>query len=97
MAEIINLQQYKIMKEEEQKQLKIVSILSNKQEHINGLLHGLNECIGASFVIKCLGEANKLMGKEYPIDEDLFSVIIDALSEYEKTLSEKIDKINRSL
>ena len=97
MAEIINFQQYKNMKEEEKKRLKLVSALSNRCSNIDGLLHSINDSIGVSFVTKHFGEMNQIVGKEHLIDDALYDVIVNALSDYKKSLNDEIVELNKCI
>ncbi len=97
MAEIINFQQYKNMKEEEKKRLKLVSALSNRCSNIDGLLHSMNDSIGVSFVTKHFGDMNQIVGKEHLIDDALYDVIVNALSDYKKSLNDEIVELNKSI
>ena len=97
MAEIIDFQQYKNMKEEEKKRLKLVSTLSNRCDNIDDLLHSINDSIGVSFVTKHFGEMNQIVGREYLIDDALYDVVVNALSDYKKSLNDKIVELNKCI
>lgn len=97
MAEIINFQQYKNIKEEEKKRLKLVSTLSNRCANIDGLLHSMNDSIGVSFVTKHFGEMNQIVGKEHLIDDALYDVIVNSLSDYKKSLNDEIVELNKCI
>lgn len=96
IGEIINFQQYVNAKEEEQKRIKRVSALSNRCASIDGILHSMSDSIGGSFVTKHFGEMNQIVGKEHIIDDGLYDVIVNALSDYKKSLRDEIEKLNSS-
>lgn len=94
MAEIIDLNAWKNMKEEEQRRVKKLSTLSTKCSVVDGLLHSINGSICVSFLIKHFGEMNQVTGKEYTIDKDLLMVIVNALHNYKESLKDEITKLN---
>lgn len=95
IAEIIDFVAYKNMKEEEQRRVRMVSVLSNRRATVDGLLHSMNDSIGISFLTKHFGEMNQVVGKEHIIDKDLLTVIVNALSDYKKSLSDEITELNK--
>ena len=96
IGEIINFQQYVNAKEEEKKRIRRVSILSNRCASIDGILHSMGDSVGVSFVTKHFGELNQIVGKEHIIDDGLYDVIVNALSDYKKSLKDEIEKLNNS-
>ncbi len=96
IGEIINFQQYVNAKEEEQKRIRRVSALSNRCVSIDGILHSMSDSVGVSFVTKHFGELNQIVGKEHIIDDGLYDVIVNALSDYKKCLRDEIEKFNSS-
>ena len=96
IGEIINFQNYVNVKEEEKRRIKRVSALSNRCANIDGILHSMSDSIGVSFVTKHFGEMNQIVGKEHIIDDGLYDVIVNALSDYKKSLGDEIEKLNSS-
>ena len=94
IGEIINFQQYVNAKEEEKKRIRRVSALSNRCASIDGILHSMSGSIGVSLVTKHFGELNQIVGKEHIID-DGFDVIVNALSDYKKSLRDEIEELNK--
>lgn len=96
IGEIINFQQYVNAKEEEQKRIRRVSALSNRCASIDGILHSMSDSVGVSLVTKHFGELNQIVGKEHIIDDGLYDVIVNALSDYKKSLKDKIEALNKT-
>lgn len=96
IGEIINFQQYVNAKEKEKKRIRRVSALSNRCASIDGILHSISDSIGVSFVTKHFVELNQIVGKEQIIDDGLYDVIVNALSDYKKSLRDEIEKLNNS-
>lgn len=96
IGEIINFQQYVNAKEEEQKRIRRVSALSNRCASIDGILHSMSDSVGISFVTKHFGELNQIVGKEHIIDDGLYDVIVNALSDYKKSLKDEIEALNKA-
>ena len=96
IGEIINFQQYVNAKEEEQKRIRRVSTLSNRCVSIDVILHSMGDSLGVSLVTKHFGELNQIVGKEHIIDDGLYDVIVNALSDYKKSLRDEIEKLNNS-
>ena len=96
IGEIINFQQYVNAKEEEQKRIRRVSALSNRCASIDGILHSMSDSIGVSLVTKHFGELNQIVGKEHIIDDGLYDVIVNALSDYKKSLKDEIEALNKA-
>ena len=90
IGEIINFQQYVNAKEEEKRRIRRVSDLSNRCANIDGILHSMNDSLGASIVTKHFGEMNQIVGKEHIIDDGLYDVIVNALSDYKKSLKNEM-------
>ena len=95
IGEIINFQQYVNAREEEKERIRMVSVLSNRCANIDGILHGMSDSLGVSFVTKHFGEMNQIVGKEHIIDDALYDVIVNALSDYKKSLIDEIEKLNK--
>ena len=95
IGEIINFQQYVNAKEEEQKRIRRVSALSNRCTIIDGILHSISDSLGVSLVTKHFGELNQIVGKEHIIDDGLYDVIVNALSDYKKSLRDEIEELNK--
>ena len=96
IGEIINFQQYVNAKEEEKKRIRRVSTLSNRCASIDGILHSMSDSLGVSLVTKHFGELNQIVGKEHIIDDGLYDVIVNVLSDYKKSLRDEIEKLNNS-
>ena len=96
IGEIINFQNYVNVKEEEKRRIKRVSALSNRCTNIDGILHSMSDGVGVSFLTKHFGEMNQIVGKEHIIDDGLYDVIVNALSDYKKSLKDEIEKLNNS-
>lgn len=96
IGEIINFQQYVNAKEEEQKRIRRVSSLSNRCASIDGILHSMSDSVGVSFVTKHFGEMNQIVGKEHIIDDGLYDVVVNALSDYKKSLRDEIEELNKN-
>ena len=96
IGEIINFQQYVNAKEEEKKRIRRVSALSNRCSSIDGILHSMSDSLGVSFVTKHFGELNQIVGKEHIIDDGLYDVIVNALSDYKKSLKDEIEALNKA-
>ena len=96
IGEIINFQQYVNTKEEEQKRIRRVSALSNRCSSIDGILHSMSDSVGVSFVTKHFGELNQIVGKEHIIDDGLYDVIVNALSDYKKSLKDEIEVLDKA-
>lgn len=96
IGEIINFQQYVNAKEEEQKRIRRVSALSNRCTSIDGILHSISDSLGVSLVTKHFGELNQIVGKEHIIDDGLYDVIVNALSDYKKSLKDEIEMLNKA-
>lgn len=96
IGEIINFQQYVNAKEEEQKRIRRVSALSNRCASIDGILHSMSDSLGVSLVTKHFGELNQIIGKEHIIDDGLYDVIVNALSDYKKSLKDEIEELNKA-
>ena len=96
IGEIINFQQYVNAKEEEQKRIRRVSALSNRCSNIDGILHSMSDSVGVSLVTKHFGELNQIVGKEHIIDDGLYDVIVNALSDYKKSLKDEIEVLNKA-
>lgn len=96
IGEIINFQQYVNAKEEEKKRIRRVSALSNRCASIDGILHSMSGSIGVSLVTKHFGELNQIVGKEHIIDDGLYDVIVNALSNYKKSLTDEIKALNKA-
>ena len=96
IGEIINFQQYVNAKEEEQKRIRRVSALSNRCASIDGILHSMSDSLGVSLVTKHFGELNQIVGKEHIIDDGLYDVIVNALSDYKKSLKDEIEVLNKA-
>lgn len=96
IGEIISFQQYVNAKEEEQKRIRRIFTLSNRCASIDGILHSMSDSVGVSFVTKHFGELNQIVGKEHIIDDGLYDVIVNALSDYKKSLRDEIEKLNNS-
>lgn len=96
IGEIINFQQYVNAKEEEKKRIRRVSALSNRCSSIDGILHSMSDSVGVSFITKHFGELNQIVGKEHIIDDGLYDVIVNALSDYKKSLKDKIEALNKA-
>ena len=96
IGEIINFKQYVNAKEEEQKRIRRVSALLNRCASIDGILHSMSDSIGVSFVTKHFGELNQIVGKEHIIDDGLYDVIVNALSDYKKSLKDEIEALNKA-
>lgn len=95
IGDIINFQQYVNAKEEEQKRIRRVSSLSNRCANIDGILHSMSDSLGVSLVTKYFNELNQIVGKEHVIDKELNSVVVNTLSDYKKSLKDKIEKLNK--
>lgn len=95
IGDIINFQQYTNAKEEEQKRIRRVSSLSNRCANIDGILHSMSDSLGVSLVTKHFNELNQIIGKEHVIDKELNSVVVNTLSDYKKSLKDKIEKLNK--
>lgn len=96
IGEIINFQQYVNAKEEEKKRIRRVSTLSNRCASIDGILHSMSDSVGVSFVTKHFNEMNQIVGKEHIIDDGLYDVIVNALSDYKKSLKNEIEELNKN-
>ena len=96
IGEIINFQQYVNAKEEEKKRIRRVSTLSNRCASIDGILHSMSDSLGVSLVTKHFGELNQIVGKEHIIDDGLYDVIVNALSDYKKSLKDEIEALNKA-
>lgn len=96
IGEIINFQQYVNAKEEDKKRIRRFSALSNRCASIDGILHSMSNSLGVSLVTKHFGELNQIVGKEHIIDDGLYDVIVNALSDYKKSLKDEIEKLNNS-
>ena len=96
IGEIINFQQYVNEKEEEKKRIRRVSALSNRCSSIDGILHSMSDSVGVSFITKHFGELKQIVGKEHIIDDGLYDVIVNALSDYKKSLKDKIEALNNA-
>ena len=96
IGEIINFQQYVNAKEEEQKRIRRVSALSNRCASIDGILHSMSDSLGVSLVTKHFGELNQIVGKEHIIDDGLYDMIVNALSDYKKSLKDEIEALNKA-
>ena len=96
IAEIINFQRYVNAKEEEKKRIKIVSSLSHRCASIDGILYSMSDSLGVSFVTKHFGEMNQIIGREHIIDDGLYDVIVNALSDYKKCLRDEIEVLNKT-
>ena len=96
IGEIINFQNYVNAKEEEKKRIRRVSALSNRCVSIDGILNSMSDSLGVSLITKHFGELNQIVGKEHIIDDGLYDVIVNALSDYKKSLRDEIEKLNNS-
>ena len=96
IAEIIDFQRYVNAKEEEKKRIRRVSALSNRCASIDGILHSMGDSLGVSLVTKHFGELNQIVGKEHIIDDGLYDVIVNALSDYKKSLKDEIEALNKA-
>ena len=96
IGEIINFQQYVNAKEEEKKRIRRVSTLSNRCASIDGILHSMSDSVGVSLVTKHFGELNQIVGKEHIVDDGLYDVIVNALSDYKKSLKDEIEELNKA-
>ena len=56
----------------------------------------MSDSIGVSFVTKHFGELNQIVGKEHIIDDGLYNVIVNALSDYKKSLKDEIEALNKA-
>lgn len=92
----MNFQQYVNAKEEEQKRIRRVSALSNRCASVDGILHSMSDSLGVSLVTKHFGELNQIVGKEHIIDDGLYDVIVNALSDYKKSLKDEIETLNKA-
>lgn len=95
IGDIINFQQYVNTKEEEQKRIRRVSSLSNRCANIDGILHSISDSLGVSFVTKHFNELNQIVGKEHVIDKELYNVVVNAFSDYKKSIKDEIEKLNK--
>ena len=96
IGEIINFQNYVNAKEKEKRRIKRVYALSNRCANIDGILHSMSDNLGVSIVTKHFGEMNQIVGKEHIIDDGLYDVIVNALSDYKKSLKDEIEELNKS-
>ena len=96
IGEIINFQNYVNAKEEEKRRIRGVYALSNQCANIDGILHSMSDSLGVSFVTKHFNEINQIVGKEYIIDDGLYDVIVNALSDYKKSLKDEIEELNKN-
>ncbi len=74
----------------------MVSSLSNRCANIDGILHSMSDSLGVSFVTKHFNELNQIVGKEHIIDDDLYDVVVKALSDYKKSLRDEIEALNKT-
>ena len=56
----------------------------------------MSDSLGVSFVTKHFGELNQIVGKEHIIDDGLYDVIVNALSDYKKSLKDEIEALNKA-
>ena len=56
----------------------------------------MSDSVGVSFITKHFGELNQIVGKEHIIDDGLYDVIVNALSDYKKSLKDKIEALNKA-
>ena len=56
----------------------------------------MSNSLGVSLVTKHFGELNQIVGKEHIIDDGLYDVIVNALSDYKKSLVGEIEKLSNS-
>lgn len=56
----------------------------------------MSDSLGVSLVTKHFGELNQIVGKEHIIDDGLYDVIVNALSDYKKSLKDKIETLNKA-
>ena len=55
----------------------------------------MSDSLGVSLVTKHFGELNQIVGKEHIIDDGLYDVIVNALSDYKKSLKDEIEALNK--
>ena len=55
----------------------------------------MSDSVGVSFITKHFGELNQIVGKEHIIDDGLYDVIVNALSDYKKSLRDEIEELNK--
>ena len=56
----------------------------------------MSDSVGVSFVTKHFGELNQIVGKEHIIDDGLYDVIVNTLSDYKKSLKDEIEVLNKT-
>ena len=56
----------------------------------------MSDSLGVSLVTKHFGELNQIVGKEHIIDDGLYDVIVNALSNYKKSLTDEIKALNKA-